>query len=114
MAANDNKHVLMKPKFMSQSERGFTATTHIGQVERSVGIRKVKLVLTLLGAGTNPICCGWVHREIDGVKTKMSPTISFSDMYQNHLFIVGIGSIINKKIEFIYQSDCSDCTYVYS
>ena len=33
---------------------------------------------------------------------------------KNHLFIVGIGPIINKELGFIYQSDCYDRTYVYS
>ena len=33
---------------------------------------------------------------------------------ENHLFIVGIGLILNKELEFIYQSDRSDRTYVYS
>ena len=31
---------------------------------------------------------------------------------ENHLFIVGIGPILNKELEFIYQSDRSDRTYV--
>ena len=31
-----------------------------------------------------------------------------------HLFIVGIGPILNKELEFIYRSDRSDCTCVYS
>ena len=50
----------------------------------------------------------------DGVHPKISPTISFSGMYQNHLFIVGIGPILNKDLKFIYRSDRSDLTYVYS
>ena len=33
---------------------------------------------------------------------------------ENHLFIVKIGPILNKDLEFIFRSDCSDCTYVYS
>ena len=33
---------------------------------------------------------------------------------ENHLFIVGIGPILNKELEFIYWSDRSDRTYVYS
>ena len=33
---------------------------------------------------------------------------------ENHLFIVGIGQILKKELEFIYQSDRSDRTYVYS
>ena len=33
---------------------------------------------------------------------------------ENHLFIVGIGPIINKELEFIYQSYRSDRTYVYT
>ena len=45
---------------------------------------------------------------------KMSPTLSFSGMYKNHLFIVGIEPIINKELEFIFRSDCSDRMYVYS
>ena len=31
---------------------------------------------------------------------------------KNHLFIVGIGQILNKELEFIYLSDHSDRTYV--
>ena len=31
----------------------------------------------------------------------------------NHLIIVGIGPILSKEIEFIYQSNRSDRTYVY-
>ena len=50
----------------------------------------------------------------DLVQPKMSLTLSFSGMYKNHLFIVGIGPIPCKEIEFIYQSDRSDRTYVYS
>ena len=50
----------------------------------------------------------------DRIQPKMSPTISFSGKYQNHLFIVGIGPIINKELEFIYQYDRSDCTYIYT
>ena len=33
---------------------------------------------------------------------------------KNHLFIVGIGPIYNKELEFIYRSDRSDRTCVYS
>ena len=33
---------------------------------------------------------------------------------ENNLFIVGIRPIINRETEFIYQSDRSDRTYVYS
>ena len=33
---------------------------------------------------------------------------------KNHLFFVGIGPILNKEIKFIYRSDESDRTYVYS
>ena len=29
---------------------------------------------------------------------------------ENHLFIVGIGPILNKEFKFIYQSDWSDFT----
>ena len=32
----------------------------------------------------------------------------------NHLFIVGIGPILNKWLEFISRSDRSDCTCVYT
>ena len=32
---------------------------------------------------------------------------------KNHLFIVGIGTIINKELEFILRSDLSDCACVY-
>ena len=32
---------------------------------------------------------------------------------ENHLFIVEIGQILNKELEFIYRSDRSDRTYVY-
>ena len=32
----------------------------------------------------------------------------------NHLFIVGIGPILNRELEFIYRSDQSDRTCVYS
>ena len=33
---------------------------------------------------------------------------------KNNLFIVGIGPILSKKLGFIYRSDCSDRTFVYS
>ena len=33
---------------------------------------------------------------------------------ENNLFIVGIGPILNKKIELIFRSDRSDRTYVYT
>ena len=33
----------------------------------------------------------------------MSPTLSFADMYQNRLFIVGIGPIINRELEFVFD-----------
>ena len=32
----------------------------------------------------------------------MSPTLSFSSMYRNYLFIVGIGPILNKELELIF------------
>ena len=32
---------------------------------------------------------------------------------KNQLFIVGIGPILNKELEFIFRSDRSDCTLVY-
>ena len=35
-------------------------------------------------------------------------------VFENHLFIVGTESIINKELELIYQSDHYDRTYVYS
>ena len=31
---------------------------------------------------------------------------------ENHLFIVGIGPILNKELEFIFRSDCT-CVYIY-
>ena len=33
---------------------------------------------------------------------------------ENHLFIVGIGTVLDKELEFIYQSDFSDHMYVNS
>ena len=33
---------------------------------------------------------------------------------ENHLFILGIGPILNKELEFIFRSDRSDRTCVYS
>ena len=33
---------------------------------------------------------------------------------KNHLFIVGIGPIINKELGFIFRSNRSDCTCVYT
>ena len=33
---------------------------------------------------------------------------------KNYLFIVGIGPILNKEIEFVYQPDSSDRKYVYT
>ena len=33
---------------------------------------------------------------------------------ENYLFIVVMGPILSKDIEFIYQSDRSDSTYVYT
>ena len=33
---------------------------------------------------------------------------------ENHKFIVGIGQILNKKLEYIYRSNGSDCTHIYS
>ena len=33
---------------------------------------------------------------------------------KNHLFIVVLEPILNKKLGFIFRSDCSDCTCVYS
>ena len=33
---------------------------------------------------------------------------------ENHLIIVGIGPILNKELEFIFRSDRSDRTCVYS
>ena len=33
---------------------------------------------------------------------------------KNSLLIVGIGPILNKEIELIFRSDCSDCMCVYS
>ena len=49
----------------------------------------------------------------DRVQLKMSPTISLCCMYQNHLFIVGIGPNLNKELKFIYRFDWSDrmCFY---
>ena len=38
----------------------------------------------------------------------MSHTLSFSGMYQNHLFLVGIGQLLNKELEFIYRYYFSD------
>ena len=32
----------------------------------------------------------------------------------NHPFIVGMVPILDKELEFIYRSDCSDRTCVYS
>ena len=37
---------------------------------------------------------------IDRVQPNISPTISFSGMYKNHLFIVVIGPVLNKDMEF--------------
>ena len=50
----------------------------------------------------------------DLVQPKMSPKLPFSVMYQNHLFIVGKGPILNKELGFIYWSDRSDRTYIYT
>ena len=33
---------------------------------------------------------------------------------ENHLFIVGIGPILNKELKFNYRSDCSYFTFFYS
>ena len=33
---------------------------------------------------------------------------------ENNMIIVGIGPILNKELEFIFRSDRSDCTCVYS
>ena len=33
---------------------------------------------------------------------------------ENHLYIVGMRPILNKELEFIYRSNCSDHTSVYS
>ena len=52
--------------------------------------------------------------NLDLVQPKMSPTLSFSNMYPNHLFIVGIVPILNKYLDFIYQPDRSDRTCVYT
>ena len=51
---------------------------------------------------------------VDRVQPKMPPTISLSGMYREPFNIVGIGPILNIELEFIYQSDRSDRTYVYS
>ena len=40
-------------------------------------------------------------------------TISFSGMYRKSFFLLGIGPILNKEVEFIYQPDLSDHAYVY-
>ena len=33
---------------------------------------------------------------------------------ENHLFIIGIGPILNKELKFIFRSDCSDRICVYT
>ena len=33
---------------------------------------------------------------------------------KNCLFIVGIGPILNKELKFIFRSDRSDFTYIYT
>ena len=52
------------------------------------------------------------------LKTCSSPRFPLPSHYlvciENHLFIVGIGSILNKDLELIFQSDRSDRTCVYS
>ena len=49
----------------------------------------------------------------DLVQPKIPPTLSFSGI-KNHLFIVGIVPILNKELEFIFRSDCSDRMCAYS
>ena len=51
---------------------------------------------------------------LDKVQPKISPKILFFGMYQTHLFIIGIGPILNKEPEIIYRYACYDRTYVYS
>ena len=50
---------------------------------------------------------------IDLVQPKMTPTLSFSGMDRKYIFIVGIGPILNKELEFIFGSVRSDCICVY-
>ena len=58
----------------------------------------------------------WLLFTIDFM-TGSSPTFLLQSnslvCIKNYLFIVGIGPIINKELEFIYRSGCSDCTCVY-
>ena len=50
----------------------------------------------------------------DGVQPKMSTTISFSGMYQKSFIYCSNRNIFNKHLEFIYWSDRSSRTSVYS
>ena len=49
----------------------------------------------------------------DGVHSKPPPQSHSLVCIENNLFIVGIGPIYSKELEFIYRSDRCDCTYVY-
>ena len=54
----------------------------------------------------------------DGLVTCSSPRCPLCShslvCIENHLFIVGIGPILNKELELIFRSDRSDRTCVYS
>ena len=57
----------------------------------------------------------WPDRNFPTGSSPRCPLQSHSLIcIKNHLFIVGIGPILNKILGFIYWSDRSDRTYVYS
>ena len=67
------------------------------------------------------VCSGsynFGRHEHTSLKTGSSPRCPLRShslvCIENRLFLVGIGPILNKELEFNYRSDRSDRTYVYS
>ena len=65
------------------------------------------------------LCCNNAGEHQSNLqRTCSSPRFPLRSHYmvciKNHLFIVGIGPILNTELKFIFRSDRSDSTCVYS
>ena len=54
-----------------------------------------------------------MHLTHNLVQPNMTPALSLSGTYQNRVFIVGIGPIIDIELKFIFRPDHSDHMCVY-
>ena len=80
--------------------------------------RKMPLVLCLKGHQWFPLPYVPLYPQMIQTVTCSRPRCHLNSHYliciKNRLFFVGIVLILNKKLEFIFRSDCSERTCVYS